>query len=551
MKSKTSFFNAGLFRKDLTRFAPAWSIYLVGCLLVLVNTVSAQGGKAYAVLATLDNTVGLMALVNLGYGLLTALLLFGDLFVPRLCYALHAMPLRRECRFFSHLAVGLCFSLVPNLIIALFLMPALTWNWAAAFVWLAAVTTEYLFFFGVAVLCVFLTGNRFAAALVYGLLQFAEPLAMTFAETLYLPLLPGVRMPDLPMNLCPTARLLLSDGKSCFLRWRVPGVDCDGSLWPYLLILGGIALVLLAVSLLLYRRRKLECAGDFAALPILRPVFCVVFSLAAATVAQLFGALFFYRQSLNLFTVAGFVVGFFGAQMLLQRQVKVFQRRTVLRFALLTAAMALSLGLTRLDVLHIRRWTPDPSDVASVRVAVSPHLSNAESANLISPEEIKDILRLQKELIDRPSDDSAGGYAELCFTLRSGRTVLREYQFDTDSDIARTVIRYASAPETVLGYTDWADYCSRLLFVDLGTQSYSGEEARSLMEAVKADCEAGLMAQETWCHPDTGNEKVSLVWLSVCIELPDGETEHRDVTVYPDAVQTMAWLRDHNAFPEE
>ena len=457
MKSKTSFFNAGLFRKDLTRFVPAWSIYLVGCLLVLVNTVSAQGGKAYAVLATLDNTVGLMALVNLGYGLLTALLLFGDLFVPRLCYALHAMPLRRECRFFSHLAAGLCFSLVPNLIIALFLMPALTWNWAAVFVWLAAVTTEYLFFFGVAVLCVFLTGNRFAAALVYGLLQFAEPLAMTFAETLYLPLLPGVRMPDLPMNLCPTARLLLSDGKSCFLRWRVPGVDCDGSLWPYLLILGGIALVLLAVSLLLYRRRKLECAGDFAALPILRPVFCVVFSLAAATVAQLFGALFFYRQSLNLFTVAGFVVGFFGAQMLLQRQVKVFQRRTV----------------------------------------------------------------------------------------------LREYQFDTDSDIARTVIRYASAPETVLGYTDWADYCSQLLFVDLGTQSYSGEEARSLMEAVKADCEAGLMAQETWCHPDTGNEKVSLVWLSVCIELPDGETEHRDVTVYPDAVQTMAWLRDHNAFPEE
>ena len=33
MKSKTSFFNATVFRKDITRFAPLWALYLIGGML--------------------------------------------------------------------------------------------------------------------------------------------------------------------------------------------------------------------------------------------------------------------------------------------------------------------------------------------------------------------------------------------------------------------------------------------------------------------------------------------------------------------------------------
>ena len=38
--------------------------------------------------------------------LLAALVLFGDLDNPRMCNALHALPLRRETWFFSHAAAG-------------------------------------------------------------------------------------------------------------------------------------------------------------------------------------------------------------------------------------------------------------------------------------------------------------------------------------------------------------------------------------------------------------------------------------------------------------
>ena len=37
MKSRTSFFNTTVLRKDITRFAPAWGLYLTGMLLICLT----------------------------------------------------------------------------------------------------------------------------------------------------------------------------------------------------------------------------------------------------------------------------------------------------------------------------------------------------------------------------------------------------------------------------------------------------------------------------------------------------------------------------------
>jgi hypothetical protein len=58
------------------------------------------------------------------YALVCALTLFGDLFNSRMCNAIHALPLRRESWFCTHALTGLCFSVVPNLVFALLMMPA-------------------------------------------------------------------------------------------------------------------------------------------------------------------------------------------------------------------------------------------------------------------------------------------------------------------------------------------------------------------------------------------------------------------------------------------
>ena len=82
MKSGTSFFNGTAFRKNITRFFPVWSIYLIGCIVVLVSILSEfQPSMA---LRDLGYTLCLMAVVNMIYAMTCGVMLFGDLFHSRL-----------------------------------------------------------------------------------------------------------------------------------------------------------------------------------------------------------------------------------------------------------------------------------------------------------------------------------------------------------------------------------------------------------------------------------------------------------------------------------
>ena len=92
MKLRTSCFNITAFRKNLTRFAPLWILASVFQALLLLMIVARSADLVAAQLADIP---GPMALYNLGYALLCAACLFGDLFNSRMCNALHAMPMKR------------------------------------------------------------------------------------------------------------------------------------------------------------------------------------------------------------------------------------------------------------------------------------------------------------------------------------------------------------------------------------------------------------------------------------------------------------------------
>ena len=101
-----------------------------------------------------------MSVVNLIYGGVCANMLFGDLFQSRMCNALHAMPMRRESWFFTHVCAGLLFSLVPNVVTTVFQMVLLGKYFYIAPLWLVVVTGQFLFFFGVGIFAVMCAGNR-------------------------------------------------------------------------------------------------------------------------------------------------------------------------------------------------------------------------------------------------------------------------------------------------------------------------------------------------------------------------------------------------------
>ena len=104
MKSKTSFFNTSLLRRDLVRYAPAWVLY--GVFLVLIFAGNLLDNTPTGIARTLGESVQYFSILNLIYAMLCAQLLLGDLHNTRMCNALHALPIRRESWFLTHLAAG-------------------------------------------------------------------------------------------------------------------------------------------------------------------------------------------------------------------------------------------------------------------------------------------------------------------------------------------------------------------------------------------------------------------------------------------------------------
>ena len=441
MKSRTSFFNFTLFKKDITRFAPLWALYAIGMSLTMLTTYNALGSY-FGPVRTLGENIGYYSIYNLFYGALVAQLLFGDLFNARLCNGLHAMPMTREERFGSHIVAGLAFSIVPNLVVSLLMIPAFGQDWYLPFAWLGSMTLQYLFFYGAGVLAVFCTGNRFAMAVVYAILNFGSVMVYWFAETVYLPMMNGVVLEtDVFGYFSPIVQMISADGYFVMSRkesWYVTNQYVFRGLsenWNYLLIYAGVGLMALAVSLLLYRKRALESAGDFIAVKCLRPVFLVLYTLCAGAFLAVFGDVFTVGNGYLVFLIVGLIVGLFTGKMLLERSTRVFGKKSFLHLAVMTAVILLSLGVAKFDLLGIVGYVPDGEDVSTV--TVHSKYGNWKSIELDNPEEIADIRNIHRLSVEQNCEGGCGRehfYVTISYALRNGQKVTREYILHNGSD---------------------------------------------------------------------------------------------------------------------
>jgi hypothetical protein len=140
----------------------------------------------------MPDLVGSFGIVNIIYAGVIALMVYGDLYNTRMCYSLHAAPLRREGILLSNLATGLSFSTVPNLLAMVYLMTQLEAYWYLALYWLLASTLQFMFFYSLATVSALLTGNRFAMVAMYALFNFVSMLLYGVTQMLYIPMMPGV-----------------------------------------------------------------------------------------------------------------------------------------------------------------------------------------------------------------------------------------------------------------------------------------------------------------------------------------------------------------------
>ena len=576
MKSNQSSFNATIFKKNLTRFSPAWGLYTVCALMGLVLVM--DSGRHW-IASNLIQSLQVLALITPCYALICAQLLFGDLYNSRMCNALHALPMKRETWFVSNVLSGFAFHLIPTAIMAalaaiLLLLVGPADNIPAAGIWFVGVNLQFMCFFGIAVFCVFCVGSRFAQALVYGIVNFGALILGWLLNTLYVPQFYGIRLDFEPFfNFCPCGKMM----EAAFVddMYGAGWVEYYlGEAFAYYFIVAAVGIALLFAALRLYRRRNLECAGDFMAIKGLEPVFQVVFSLMAGAVFY-----FFTDQIIGIntlfFLFAGLAVGWFVGKMLLERTPRVFRLKSFLRCGVLMLVFGLTLVVASLDIFGIVRWVPEADQVESVGLSnywYSPY-SLHEDITLTDPAEIQQVIDMHQEAVDFYEQYGRSQFrietAEtvaiqqtmtkeelektdlmnfslsmtIHYHMKSGRTVSRYYSIWMGDDTGDFLRQVFSRPETVFGsdMTEerFLEENSLLLLRDTwdGEEIYVHDPAdlRDLYRAIIADCEAGTMAQ-LWDfhHPDE-----SLYW----INRSAGEA----ITVFSNAENTLNWLRAYGA----
>ena len=424
MRSRISCFNPVLYKKNLTRFAPAWGLYSL-CLILGLLLIYANGGTAkhYHFATNLAELIQIMGFINLIYAALVAQLLFGDLYLSRMCYALHAMPVRRESLFWTNIVSGLTFSVVPTLVMCLLSVPLLINSSFDKALMIpadvfAGTNLQFVCFFGMAVFCCLCVGNRLSMVVIYGLLNFGAAIAYWLIDTIYTPMLYGVITPNtLVEKLTPVVRFT-EEPYLNLPRWVEVSIQFNDDIakaagisysltdkWGVLAVWAAVGIVFLIVAMMLYKKRDLECAGDAMAFKVLEPVFQVLGAVVTAAAAQFFISEFlgFYGQYHYVFLLAGLVIGWFACRMMIERGTRVFRLKNWYGLAALTGVLALRLVLTHFDVLGIESWMPKLEDVKTVTLSHNQELTDKA--------DIQKILNLQAEALDTRLEES-GAYIQ-------------------------------------------------------------------------------------------------------------------------------------------
>ena len=508
MKSRTSFFNTTVLRKDITRFAPVWGLYAAGLLnfLLIPNLFFYADEKAEALIDSMSG----FGVINMILACICALMVFGDLFNTRLCYATHALPLRREGWFLTHFTAGMLFSAVPNLFISLCFLPMLGRFWYIAPLWFVSNLMQYLFFFGVGAFCTMCAGNRLGMVAGYLIMNFTTNLIGWYAEGIFAPMLYGMVFKWDFLNFLTPVNQITGMELIDYVHQPLQVTDFVAGDWIYLAAIAVLGAVFAVLAILLYRKRNLENAGDFLSLKAAKPVFLVLYTL---TMGCLFHGLFMF---IGLFI--GLIVGFFTGQMLLNRTVRVFKGKQFLFCGVFVVAMALALILTAIDPAGTTRYVPDTENVESMHFYHSSERSDYDKDGdalwvITDAAEINELRQFHEVMSDgrhkNSEDVTVPVYVH--YNLKNGRTVLRQYDVPVNSPEGEFVRQKLSSWQSVFQTNNWDALVDSIdnIEVELLADEQIGQslltdpvQVRGLLEAIRLDCEAGNMSQHWNFHED-------------------------------------------------
>lgn len=463
MRSATSFFDKTTARSDLRRHWPIAFIYtcvwLVGLPVKLWSSSMWMPEEMTPALRAAQIIIGsypTLAGALFVFGCVLAMALMGYLMSPRAVGLLHALPVRRGTLLATHTLVGWLMLNVPALLAVLVSIPVQAYYggvaWGALGAWLLVHCGLSLFFLALGLLCAMVTGWLLAIPAIYAVVNFAVIAAAGLVRTLCGLFCYGYAGDD---DFAPFV-YWLTPVVNLVKRFGTCGVErSDAAPYPWQVqfpadvvhavgIYTAVGAALLALTYLLYRRRKSESAADPAAFPWMRPVFRYGTGLLGglALGLGLYQLVLGWRMESETGRWVGLLVStvlmgalcYYAAEMLVRKSLWVL-RRSLPGAGLVCVLLALVCAGARFDVLGYAARVPDVSAVTQVQLRGSLGLS---AVNCTEPETIETVIALHREIITlRPDEDDPenSAYITLRYTLTDGSTLTRAYQLNPAGEL--------------------------------------------------------------------------------------------------------------------
>lgn len=457
MKSKISFFNRTIFRKNVTLFWPVWSCYLVFLLISIPGVLwmhymkykqnlvwwegSGENSYQLEMLSEILNFELMLGSICI-MAVVTGMLLFHYLCVAKNAYMIHAFPVTRRELFWTNVITGLSFMIVPQILTFLISMVVclafgMTHVEYLAIYLLMQIGVDLLMY-SIVVFCAMVTGQMVAIPIFFVALNVLYLAVRLLIRVVFAVLSYG-------MDLVIVDRVHSSDVLSPFIYLaqrvmidvnyqddNIKGLSFGNASYIAWYLIPAAALYV--ISYLFYRRRHLENAGDLVTVGFVRPLFRWGVGFFAAYILGLLDAYVVHsvagNYSLPLALIGGLIGGavfFFLAQMLLEKSFHIFRMRTVKECGCFCVFLLASFAALYTMIGIQENYIPKEQDIEKAKVTSSCEIT-------FEAEDVAKVLEMHREILDYAEQYHSGrlNWEEtfsigITYTLKDGNVVERFY----------------------------------------------------------------------------------------------------------------------------
>ena len=408
MPSERTFFNKAIYKRALSRFWLIGAAYAaVLCFLTLMcgryfnfDTKEIAEYVSYSILSNLTRREIVAAAAA---AVVMAVAVYGWMFRKTSAAYIAALPVTREALLISSLLAGLTLLILPCIIA---MLVSLLLYGGAGPLWTpyllcsaAAVVLMNIAFFGLASFCTVFTGNAAVLPALYVIALYGfvgiEVVTRYIAEFLLF----GVRGTGWELAVLSPVYYFSNNY-----------VGSYSHAIPLTAIYAAAGVILAGLAVIFFRHRRMEAAGETVAVPALRPLF----RWGLAAVGALGMALLILKTVFDvgaygagnrgtparvaillLAMLFGAAVGWFGADALMRKTLRVFDRHWKGLGVFCALLCSLVIG-GEFDVFGVERYQPKSDEIGYAAVY---GWGEYIPTRIMQPENIEALLSLQKDII--------------------------------------------------------------------------------------------------------------------------------------------------------